>query len=818
MIDKIVTMSKKDVGGDEVEGATMQVVDQDGNVVDKWTSGKEAHKIKNLEEGKTYTLKETVTADGYVKATDIEFTVTGADTEGEKENQHIDMIDKVVYFKKSDVKDGFVKGAQMSVKKLDGTVVDTWVSGDQKYQIKNLEEGQSYILTEEVAADGYVKATDIVFTVTGEKVNQSVKMIDKVVTNKKTTVSGNGLTGAELVVTDKDGNTVDSWVSDGKDYRIKNLKVGEKYTLTEAKAPIGYVKAAPIIFYVNEKAEDQAFELVDKQYTVSKKDINQEGVEGAELQVVDQDGNVVDKWTSSKEEHAISGLEEGKTYTLKETVTADGYVKATDIEFTVTGADTEGEKENQHIDMIDKIVTMSKKDVGGDEVEGATMQVVDQDGNVVDKWTSGKEAHKIKNLEEGKTYTLKETVTADGYVKATDIEFTVTGADSEGEKENQHIDMIDKIVNLLKVDMDGKVVSGALLQVIDEDGEIIDEWTTSEKSHNIEGLVAGKNYTIHEAEAPNGYSKVADTLLVVDDDFEDQAINLVDKTTNVYKIDQNTNAVTGAKMIAKVNGKTIDKWTTGKQIVDISAEVKADIETNGYSTWETEDAEYKIEANTSSRGSTFGKLLDFVFGKTVKDYRLQVLDKSGVSYYNVDIDGTETSHRVLGLSEKDEVTIVEKDIPEETENGVGYLKADGQTIVVSDSENTEAQVLDTKYDRIYIKKVDADTGKDLAGATLVLKDADGNIIEKWNSEEGAKAIDKLIVNETYTLEEVSAPDGYKVATPISFTVEDNGEDVQVITMKDDVEVPTGINHYHLVYGIIFFVAGGCLYLIRKKYR
>ena len=68
------------------------------------------------------------------------------------------------------------------------------------------------------------------------------------------------------------------------------------------------------------------------------------------------------------------------------------------------------------------------------------------------------------------------------------------------------------------------------------------------------------------------------------------------------------------------------------------------------------------------------------------------------------------------------------------------------------------------------------------------------------------------------MEEVSAPDGYKVATPISFTVEDNGEDVQVITMKDDVEVPTGINHYHLVYGIIFFVAGGCLYLIRKKYR
>ena len=91
MIDKIVTMSKVDVGGKEIEGAEIVVTDKDGNKIDSWTSDKEEHKIKGLEEGKTYILHEEVTADGYVKATDIEFTVSY-----DKQNEHLEMVDKVL--------------------------------------------------------------------------------------------------------------------------------------------------------------------------------------------------------------------------------------------------------------------------------------------------------------------------------------------------------------------------------------------------------------------------------------------------------------------------------------------------------------------------------------------------------------------------------------------------------------------------------------------------------------------------------------------------------------------------------------------------
>ena len=57
-------MTKQDIGGNEIEGAELQVIDEDNNVVDEWTSTKEPHRINNLVEGKTYTLIEQYAPDG----------------------------------------------------------------------------------------------------------------------------------------------------------------------------------------------------------------------------------------------------------------------------------------------------------------------------------------------------------------------------------------------------------------------------------------------------------------------------------------------------------------------------------------------------------------------------------------------------------------------------------------------------------------------------------------------------------------------------------------------------------------------------------
>ena len=98
--------------------------------------------------------------------------------------------------------------------------------------------------------------------------------------------------------------------------------------------------------------------------------------------------------------------------------------------------------------MIDKVVEISKEDISGNEIEGAKLQVLDKDGNVIDEWISEKEAHKVKGLKENETYILHEEIAVGNYVKASDIELTVSE-----DKETQKVVMIDKLVEITKTDL-----------------------------------------------------------------------------------------------------------------------------------------------------------------------------------------------------------------------------------------------------------------------------------------------------------------------------------------------------------------------------
>ena len=174
--------------------------------------------------------------------------------------------------------------------------------------------------------------------------------------------------------------------------------------------------------------------------------------------------------------------------------------------------------------MIDKIVTMTKEDIGGKEIEGAKIQVTDKDGNIIDEWTSGKESHNIKGLEENKEYILHEEYAPDGYVIATDIEFKVTE-----NKETQKVTMTDKVVEISKEDIGGKEIEGATLQVLDKDGNIIDEWTSGKEAHKVKGLKEGETYKLHEEVCVNEYVKATDVEFKVTENKETQKIVMIDK-------------------------------------------------------------------------------------------------------------------------------------------------------------------------------------------------------------------------------------------------------------------------------------------------
>ena len=335
---------------------------------------------------------------------------------------------------------------------------------------------------------------------------------------------------------DENKKIVDSWKSKETTHKIEGLEVGKTYTLEEKIAPNGFVKATSIQFKVESKTEIQKVTMIDKIVSVSKQNIAGDEIEGAKLRIENENSEIVDSWTSTKEPHIVNGLEEGEKYILYEDYAPDGYVISNKIEFTVNK-----DKVNQEIRMIDKVVTITKENITGKEVEGAKMRVVDEDENEIDSWTSTKEPHKVNGLEEGKKYILYEDYAPDGYVISNKIEFTVSE-----DKETQKITMVDKIVEISKTDLvTGEEVEGAELEVQDKETEkIIDKWTSTKEAHKVTGLEENRTYILREKTAPYGYETTEEIEFVVSENKEIQKIEMKDmpilQNIKLVKIDANT--------------------------------------------------------------------------------------------------------------------------------------------------------------------------------------------------------------------------------------------------------------------------------------
>ena len=427
-VDKKVTASKTSITGtDEIKGAVMTVTDNDGKVIDTWTSDGNPHSIKGLHEGWEYTLAETTAPKGYVKAESIKFTVSA-----DKKDQTLVMKDSQFAASKKDASGkNYVEGAKLEVRDAQDRVVDTWTSGKEEHYVIGLEEGKTYTLTETTAPNGYVKAESIEFTVSKDKVNQKVNMLDKQVSVTKTDITGTQeVPGATLTVKDEDGNTVDTWVSGDKEHYVSGLEEGKTYTLIEETAPEGYVRAEEITFTVTNEKVDQEVNMFDAQVKVSKTDaLTGDAVKGAEFTVFDKDGNIVDKWTTDGTAHAVSGLDAGSEYILKETKTPEGYMTAPDRTLVVSGEqnmDVEIKEQPVLTDIeVQKVDAQTKKVIRSKDFE-FTMYSDADCKNAITTVSADKNAGTatFKNLRYG-TYYIKETKAPTGYLLSKEVKKVV---------------------------------------------------------------------------------------------------------------------------------------------------------------------------------------------------------------------------------------------------------------------------------------------------------------------------------------------------------------------------------------------------------
>lgn len=621
-------------------------------------------------------------------------------------------------------------------------VNEIFVDAEGNATVTNLPLGK-YTLTETTVPDGIVKSEpkDIEFAQEKDNVEKAEyevteEIYNKVtkVTVKKTDIAGAEIAGAKMSVTDKEnGSTVAEWTSEeGKDFNVEGLTIGKIYTLNEDLSPLGYVKASSIDFTVDETGAVTEQAMIDKILTVRKVDMCGSNVEGAQFTIynTDEEGSkiedsIVDQWTTEKgKHHDANNLEVGKTYVASETVVPAGYAKARDYKFTVAD-----DKKNQTETIYNKQVTISKVDAGGKEVEGAKLILTDKEtGEIVDQWISTNKTHYPTGIEIGKTYILTEDTAPLGYIKSTQVEFTVTDNGID-----QKITMVDEITRVAKTDENGNYVKGAALQAVAEDGTVVDEWVSG--SHIVD---------IAEADATK--LEGGETVTYKSED------GTVTKIIPVAKVTENDDE--DAKV---VNGSTdADK--------EKACEVKTD-EDKGNTDQDSADSEKKEYT-----------------------YTAQITKKDGTTgYYDVDLNGDETTHRVSNLNGSSSYTIREV----KTVDGYYYFE-DITTDTIEDGKNQSVTAIDNSIN-YQIAKVD-DNGGYVQGVTLELTDitdADNPVkVELPNNgittNEPFKLDKKLIAEHTYELVESEYVAGVYKATNITFTVPKYGtSEVTTITMMDE---------------------------------
>lgn len=247
----------------------------DGSII--YEKGKEVGQYSLTKEGMllieklpmgSYELEEISTLDGLVLDTtkhEIVFKQEDTTTKVYTKKEKLVNDTTSVEFSKTDITgDKELKGATLTVTDSEGNVIDKWISGEKTHKIEGLKVGKTYVLKEEIQVDSYVKATDIKFEVKNTNEVQKVTMIDKLVEVIKTdVVSEEEIEGAELIVTDENGNEIDRWISSKEPHHVKGLEEGKKYFLEEKTCPYGYEIAEKQEFIVSLDKETQRIEMKD---------------------------------------------------------------------------------------------------------------------------------------------------------------------------------------------------------------------------------------------------------------------------------------------------------------------------------------------------------------------------------------------------------------------------------------------------------------------------------------------------------------------------------------------------------------------------
>lgn len=634
-----------------------------------------------------------------------------------------------------------------------------------------------------------------------------------------------------------------------------------------------YLQGSQVIVIDEEKPK--------KEIQIEKLSDDSKALAGAEFELyIKGEPLPINKWTSTTDIRKTQ-VYPGVVYTIKETKVPEGkkYKKIADFDFSVEdngnikleGSPADVKATGNKLSITNtypekfRIGFAKKKSILDPTfLTDARFEIHDEKGNVVEKWWT---VNKITHFEikPGK-YTVKEVVNPKGYEEISDFVFelkkdgtfiienydkiktdgtktgvVLTQATSDANQWEGSIPLVtmvdrqlkEKKVTISKINENSEKISGARLEIWRFNGTTttthIADLDTTDKDQEVT-LNCERTYLISETHAPDGYKKIQDFKLQVDDKgemklidnpnkdlvkLEDDKLIIKDpkneKDIFISKINELNKRVANAKfdifestnltkplgtLTSKAEGEDANiKVSFGKEYVIKEKEApegynkindfKIKVGEDGAITFVGNHDRVTIDGNKLKIKDPFKeypvklKKVDEE-GNALGGVKFKIYSKRENGNYGWDDNWNSDKEYSKGLW-PNEYKVEEEQTPEGYEsidafefevkaNGTIELKGENKNVSVDKNSATIKIKNNFKKYKVKFKKVDQDN-KQLNTARLEIYSQDDTRIEGWNTNIVAEVSLKPGV---YKLKETKTPDGYKGISEITFTVKLDG--------------------------------------------